>query len=401
MPIYSTITAIPNMTSNTSPSGVASASSVASSGNYSIWSAFSDSGSGWETNSTLTGWIAYEFPSQKLIYRYSIGQTSRTYNPISWFFEGTNDDINWTQLDSQTNASPWPSNAGLNFREFDISNPQYFKKYRLRVTQGTPNGGLNYLIIRKLEMYELIYSNKFLISSEGESLSILYGRKSSDTSIPIMTSDTAPSGRAFAGTVYSTNYPPWKAFNGIDDVEGYVSAIGSAGIGSLGYEFPYAISLYKYLVRSSGTSHLNKMPKNWTFEGSNDGSNWTILDTQVNQTWTTQYTDKEYYLNTSSHYKKFKMYRLNWTANNGFENYTDVNELKMFEIIVPKYVKVPSLSESNFNKYGISKDVDIDLRNSIISISEINNSAELLGLGKVFKQKIDRSKHRAKKIILG
>lgn len=214
-----------------------------------------------------------------------------------------------------------------------------------------------------------------------------------------MTSDTSPSGRAFAKDMYGTAYPPWKAFNGIDDNEGYVSLNGSGGVGYLGYDFLEAISLYKYAVRSPNSNHLNKMPKNWTFEGSNDGSLWTVLDGQIDQTWITAYTDKEYLLDVSFRNMKFKMYRLNWTANNGYSFYTDVNELKMFETIITKLIKVPSLSESDFNKYGMGKDVEINLYDYVTSISDINNSSELLGSGKVFKQKIDRSKHKAHKII--
>ncbi|WP_366345720.1 SPRY domain-containing protein [Paenibacillus amylolyticus] len=239
--------------------------------------------------------------------------------------------------------------------------------------------------------------NKFLISSEDEIYSIVSEYKGTETTIPKMTSDTAPSGKAFAKSVYNASYAPWKAFNGIDDAEGYASLSGSGGTGYLGYEFPNAISLYKYVVRSTGSSSLTKMPKDWTFEGSNDGVNWNVLDTQTNQTWTTQYTDKIYLLDEPFHYMQFKMYRLNWTANNGFLSYTDVNEMKMFEIIAPKLVKLPATSESSFVEYGMNKGESIDLASDISSINTINTSSSTLGSGKVFKQKINTSKTPIKK----
>lgn len=33
------------------------------------------------------------------------------------------------------------------------------------------------------------------------------------------------------------------------------------------------------------TDNIRFMPKDWTFEGSNDGVNWDILDIQSDQSW--------------------------------------------------------------------------------------------------------------------
>ncbi|WP_433583395.1 discoidin domain-containing protein [Paenibacillus amylolyticus] len=392
----STVTAVPKMTSNTAPSGVASASTNHSSSqsfiafdqNYALTS------SAWTTNAVTTGWISYQFTKQIYIGKYAIypQQGALTRAPKNWTFEGSNDGVNWVVLDTQVNQSDWVNSTK---KEFIVSSPKIFTTYRLNISSN--NGDSQYLSVGEFEMFEITYSDKFLIASEGETSSIVTGKKNNETSIPTMTSDTAPSGRAFAGSVYSASYASWKAFNGIDDVEGYASLNGTGGVGYLGYEFNDSISLYKYAVRSNGSGYLNRMPKDWTFEGSDDGTNWTVLDTQSNQIWETQYTDKTYLLDEHIHYMKFKMYRLNWTANNGFASYTDVNELKMFEVIAPKYIKLPSASEDIFVKYGMNKGETIDLVGSNSSVSIINIPPETLGSGKVFKQKIDTTKIPIKK----
>ncbi|MGO4730233.1 discoidin domain-containing protein [Paenibacillus sp. 2KB_22] len=386
-----------SMTSNTGSNGKASVSTFADNYLHLAFRAFDkNTGTYWQAQSK-SGWAKYEFDLPIIISKYSLRATG-TINgaPKQWTFEGSNDDQNWIVLDSRTNITNWTS--GL-IQQYVFSNAIKYKFYRLNIV--TTKDDTERIQLSEIDMFELVYYDKFLISSEGETLSIVPGSISTNNIIPIMTSDTALSGRAFAKNMYNTTYPPWKAFNGIDDVEGYASLSGSGGVGYLGYEFPNAISLYKYVVRSNGTSHLNKLPKDWTFEGSNDGVNWVVLDTQANQTWTTQYTDKEYSLDRRFHYIKFKMYRINWTANNGFANYTDINELKMFEIIKEKYIQLPILSEKMFVKYGMSENSEIHLNNDITSISNIYIHSVQLGSGKLFKHKIDTTKHKVHKFLLG
>ncbi len=140
------------------------------------------------------------------------------------------------------------------------------------------------------------------------------------------------------------------------------------------------------------------MPKDWTFEGSNDDENWAVLDTQVNQIWTTANTDKDYTIDINK-IGSYKMYRLNWTANNNISTSNSiVNEFKMFEYTLPKLFELPNQSEQNFLNYGMSKDTSINLSKSkILERRYIVQDNAQLGSGKVFKQKIDTTKIPIKK----
>lgn len=61
----------------------------------------------------------------------------------------------------------------------------------------------------------------------------------------------------------------------------------------------------KYTITSGTGTVTQRDPKSWTFEGSDDGINWTILDKQSNQVFSARSQTKEY---------KF----VNWT---GYQNY--------------------------------------------------------------------------------
>ncbi|MFD3272614.1 hypothetical protein ACE3MS_21185 [Paenibacillus dendritiformis] len=240
-------------------------------------------------------------------------------------------------------------------------------------------------------------ANKFLIQSEQGYHSVFNGRFSSTTDVPKMTSNTDPYGRAFAKDVWSSTYDVWKAFNQIDDYEGYCSQNGSGGVGFLGYEFPKPIPIFKYTLRSMGNSSaLTTMPKDWTFEGSNDGVKWHVLDKQENQTWNLTNLDKDYFLRKPELYK---MYRLNWTANNGHTGYTGINELKMYETPEPNIlIHVPSMDKQNFINHGMGKSSVIDFEAEFTQKSFIKTESSVLGDGKVFRQKIDTSKLPIKKV---
>jgi hypothetical protein len=130
-------TVIPKMTSNTAPSGVASASSTRS--NYQPYYAFDRStgmvgsyGSQWNTNYPY-GWLAYQFTTKKCIKSYYIvGETTVTgQNPKSWTFEGSNDGSTWDVLDTVSGKSKWYN--GEVFIRF-IQNINQYYNYRINIS---------------------------------------------------------------------------------------------------------------------------------------------------------------------------------------------------------------------------------------------------------------------------
>lgn len=241
--------------------------------------------------------------------------------------------------------------------------------------------------------------HKILISSKDETYSIVPEAYATDTAIPKMTSNTTPSGRAFASSEYESSQGAWRAFNRSSGA--FVSGYGSGGIGDVGYEFVSPIRIGKYAVMSYNGSNFDAPPKDWTFEGSNDGVNWVVLDKQTNQVWTTINTDKEYFIDIGK-INNYKMYRLNWTANNGYASYTIIEELKLYEVITPsKLLILPNNSEKTFINHGMNKDTSIDLTTSkILEREYIVQDNTQLGSGKVFKQKIDITRIRIRNAVI-
>ena len=150
---------IPDMTSDTAPSGVSSASSTS----HAAWKAFDDSLIAWNmwqtANGNPTGWLQYQFTSAKTIQRYVIWACSNngsylTRYPKDWTFKGSNNGSDWDTLDTQTNQTGWFQG---DVRTYSFSNTTAYLYYRLDVSANNGDGG--YLIVFELEMMEAIAPN--------------------------------------------------------------------------------------------------------------------------------------------------------------------------------------------------------------------------------------------------
>ncbi|MDA8990931.1 discoidin domain-containing protein, partial [Opitutales bacterium] len=127
-----------------------------------------------------------------------------------------------------------------------------------------------------------------------------------------------------------------NAFDGIHDVGSWHTSQNNR-TGVLTVQMPEGFIISKYeiyrRVFSSFSTHDDSLsPKNWTFEGSNDGTNWTTLDTQINQTFASgvmgEASKKSYSITNNS--TAYSYFRINVTANGG-GSYLIIGELKLYE----------------------------------------------------------------------
>ncbi|MFX3647603.1 MAG: discoidin domain-containing protein [Paenibacillus sp.] len=144
---------------------------------------------------------------------------------------------------------------------------------------------------------------------------------------PKMTSNIAPYGEASASSEVSATKQAYQAFDQIYSGNKFWQA--SKETGWLQYRFPEGKRVSKYSLTGIdiGQFSLQINPKDWTFEGSNDGLNWTVLDTRVGENFTT--LQKKLY--TFSNTQKFTHYRLNITKNNGLNGYVALTELELMD----------------------------------------------------------------------
>jgi len=140
--------------------------------------------------------------------------------------------------------------------------------------------------------------------------------------VPLMTSNTAPSGICSASSVHTT-YAAWKAFNNnTDDYDCWFSE----GVGVpawIRYQFAAATEIDAYsLVCNSNAGY--GYPTAWTLEGSANGADWTVLDTRSGQSFTTK-EKKTYSLAAVASYA---YYQLNISAVTG-TTYIEILEMEL------------------------------------------------------------------------
>lgn len=423
------------MTSDTAPSPlVASASSTT--GSYSAYKAFNgttvDSSDAWITAKVADNtevWLQLNFGVQTKVSCYSItprnasgGATGR-YLPVKWDFQGSDDGLLFTTLDSQDNILDWGDFTKESF--FQLPKSVSYRYYRITIYRGTDVAGTGISLtaiergIGELKFYvntakeetqksiskdnmqqilNTVYSDLknvqdsrveisnpltttdisqespigSIISFSGSKIpehylvcdgSIynivdypklaehfknqfgfynVYGGDGITTFavpkrevnvqykglIPIMTSNTSPSGTATGNSLMS-GYDYYQSFD--DNLDTAWTSKATACY--LEYDFNIATTIGAYSVQTrnfvsqTNANDITTAPKNWTFEGSNDGSVWDVLDTQSNIIWTTRGEQKTFVLGNKRTYLK---YRINITANNGFNGATSIGRLQFY-----------------------------------------------------------------------
>jgi hypothetical protein len=159
---------VPTMTGFTT-NGVTISSSGRYDANYYEWKAFNDSLTdvydAWITRSgyTIGEWISVDFGAgnEKTIVKYAIQGRNYTYTycPAGWVLEASNDNTNWTILDTRSNE---PQFAGGEKREYLVSNSNSYRYYRIRITE-KPVDNPNYAAFGEIDLMEKKSSSPDLI----------------------------------------------------------------------------------------------------------------------------------------------------------------------------------------------------------------------------------------------
>jgi hypothetical protein len=125
-----------------------------------------------------------------------------------------------------------------------------------------------------------------------------------------MTSDSAPSPLVTsASTVFSGSFPAWQAWDGQYGTDWFANT--STGWNKI--DLGSALAIIGYSLLRPTVVGANAAPNSWTFEGSNNDSDWTTLDTQSSVTSWSVGSPKLYTFTESS----YRYYRINVSANNG------------------------------------------------------------------------------------
>ena len=299
------------MTSNTSADGTASCSShfTGAPTYYEAYGVFNPNIvgglDGWISAGVATGWLQFQFNTPKVVKQYNIvsysGSAYLSRFPKNWTFQGSNDGSAWTTLDTQTNQSV---TSGGQIIPYPITNTTAYTYYKLNITA---NNGDIYLSIGQLQLFN---------------------------TVPVVPAPYTITGIASASSIYNSTYDVWKAFNQslVDANDCWMSA-NNVLTGWLKYQFDTAkvVNRYELCPRNDASTGVNSFPKNFTFEGSNNGIDWTVLDTRINQSVPT-YTSGVFLGYSIPNMDTYTYYRLNITANNGNSSYVSLGELRLLQV---------------------------------------------------------------------
>jgi hypothetical protein len=171
-----------------------------------------------------------------------------------------------------------------------------------------------------------------------------------------MTSNTAPAPYVVnASSINSATYDKWKAFNGgtIGAEDAWLTVSGTTtGWLSIDLATPSVVNCYRLTSRNGANGNL-AAPRDWTFEGSDNGVDWTILDTQSGIVFTALNQMQEFTFPNSTPYR---YYRINITANGGYATWTGIGEFSLWEITSGESKYYVSQQNGNDNNNGLSPD---------------------------------------------
>ena len=285
---------VPTMTSDTTPSGVCSASSVYSS-SYPAWKVFDKDlnvSSSWVSNGTTNQWVKYRFPTEQCVKSVSIytdfasGGNSAIKN---FRVEGSNDDSEFTTI----YTGIYLNQSGN--QSFSFNNNESYLYYRLYILDryATTSTTIQFVELQYYDSAEegvtdsqtamqfigandYAYSTLFADADWKEAMeNSAYFEDVLTIKAPIMTSANTPSGIVTQSSIYSNDdgFAGWRAFNGI--VVGGSGTIWHSAQSSttwIQYEFPSNVDFNVRLIKIQDRDSSNiQGTYNVNFKRSSDG----------------------------------------------------------------------------------------------------------------------------------
>jgi len=186
---------------------------------------------------------------------------------------------------------------------------------------------------------------------------------------PIMTSNTTPSPFVVSASSFYGAHDPWRGFDGnIITQNSWATASGQTGWLKIDMSVVTDVDAYTIYNRHSG--NYNQNIRSWQFMGSNDNSNWDVLDTVADRTLLDPnaandgVSTKRYLPQTA----QYRYYMVNVTggfpgAASGVVAIQEVELLKMVHIINAKNILLNLFAQVNI---AISGNVEVSLnRNGV------------------------------------
>ena len=250
-----------------------------------------------------TGWLQYKFPNSVRLSAYSLSHYwgGTTYNLVAWTFEGSNDGTTWKVLDTKTDQPLKESEKKI--------------KFSLPTTPVCTGDSVSRFQCDKLEDRETCLRSFYSTAQRDMFLQCGWSGTQCLTVGPLCQGVVKPpgwthyrlvvtkngGGPGFCVKMYFTDLTgteldtpveggsapnewdgSWSVKQAFDDKRHTYCSHRGNPTGWLQYKFPNSVRLSAYsLSHYWGGTTYNLVA--WTFEGSNDGTTWKVLDTKTDQ----------------------------------------------------------------------------------------------------------------------
>lgn len=208
-------------------------------------------------------------------------------DPKSWILSGSDDNKKWTSLDTQTGQV---FSKRQERKEYKFENKTSYKYYKLEIQSNNGDASTQIaewtmqLLLDPLAPYSVAIGDNNINMPSGGIITSQYSDFPKDSDISKIVDNNTYT--KFV-TDYNEFYILW---------EGNKSAT------------------VNYYSLTSADDSPEKDPKSWTLQGSNNQTEWTLLDTQTDQIFSERRSTNEYEFENKTGYK---YYRLNIKSNNG------------------------------------------------------------------------------------
>ncbi|MEP3389837.1 MAG: basic secretory protein-like protein [Reichenbachiella sp.] len=235
-------------------------------------------------------WVQYQATTSYVVTKYVITSANDVpaRDPYSWTLQGSNDGVNFSTIDSRS-GQDFPNR--FQSREFTFSNAAAYTYYRLDMTNNSGN---------ILQLAELaIWGEEAVVASDFTDDGGIVSAEYSDS----------PNNEGISKLIDNTSSSKYLTFHS----SGWVQ-----------YQANSSYVLSSYTI-TSANDVPQRDPYSWTLSGSNNGVNFTQIDSRTGEDFANRFQTKTYQVSNSIAYTH---YRLDMNNNSG--NILQLAELELF-----------------------------------------------------------------------
>ncbi len=242
-------------------------------------------------------WIDYKSNANYKLASYSLTSADNTpeSDPKNWILYASGDGQVWTEIDRQINQQfPYRNVTQTYFCTVDAG----YRYFRLHITA---NNGSSDTQLAEWQLMGNYYYDYFYhdITHNGGELTSSQDLLVNSENLKALTDNNGNTQYVLRASNVSTSTPAW-----------------------IQYKSTTPVQLRAYSI--SIGDDINKTPRNWTLQVSNDGTQWSTLNTRSNITYALRGERKVYEVSTSN---KFTYFRINITRLTG----DDADEVRLTE----------------------------------------------------------------------